>query len=70
MFQHFQKLDVAFHDRYTSGRVVSRSTNDIEAIQTMLSTGFDSLITAILTLGGTAISEYTAGFAGKGGKAR
>ncbi|MET0693218.1 MAG: ABC transporter transmembrane domain-containing protein, partial [Propionibacteriaceae bacterium] len=23
-FKHFQKLDVAFHDKYTSGRVVSR----------------------------------------------
>ena len=54
VYRQFQRLDVAFHDRYTSGRVVSRSTNDIEAIQTMLSTGFDSLITAVLTLGGTA----------------
>jgi ATP-binding cassette subfamily B protein len=55
VFRHFQLLDVAFHDRYTSGRVVSRSTNDIEAIQDMLETGFDSLITAVLTLVGTAI---------------
>ncbi|OKH79310.1 ABC transporter [Mycobacterium sp. ST-F2] len=55
LYRQFQRLDVAFHDRYTSGRVVSRSTNDIEAIQTMLSTGFDSLITAVLTLGGTAV---------------
>jgi ATP-binding cassette, subfamily B, bacterial len=55
VFRHFQRLDVAFHDRYTSGRVVSRSTNDIEAIQDMLETGFDSLITAALTLVGTAI---------------
>jgi ATP-binding cassette, subfamily B, bacterial len=55
VFRHFQRLDVAFHDRYTSGRVVSRSTNDIEAIQDMLETGFDSLITAVLTLIGTAI---------------
>jgi ATP-binding cassette subfamily B protein len=55
VFQHFQRLDVAFHDRYTSGRVVSRSTNDVEAIQDMLETGFDSLITAVLTLVGTAI---------------
>ncbi|MGV0838258.1 ABC transporter ATP-binding protein [Mycolicibacterium thermoresistibile] len=55
VFRHFQRLDVAFHERYTSGRVVSRSTNDVEAIQDMLETGFDSLITAVLTLGGTAI---------------
>ena len=55
VFRHFQRLDVAFHDRYTSGRVVSHSTNDVEAIQDMLETGFDSLITAVLTLFGTAI---------------
>ncbi len=55
LFKHFQRLDIAFHDRYTSGRVVSRSTNDVEAIQEMLETGFDSLITAALTLVGTAV---------------
>ena len=55
LFRHFQSLDVAFHDRYTSGRVVSRSTNDVEAIQEMLETGLDSLVTAVLTLFGTAI---------------
>lgn len=55
IFRHFQRLDVAFHDRYTSGRVVARSTNDVEAIQAMLQTGFDGLITAVLTLLGTAV---------------
>jgi ATP-binding cassette, subfamily B, bacterial len=55
LFQHFERLDIAFHDRYTSGRVVSRSTNDVEAIQDILETGFDSLITAMLTLLGTGI---------------
>jgi ATP-binding cassette subfamily B protein len=55
VFRHFGRLDVAFHDRYTSGRVVSRSTNDVEAIQEMLETGFDSLITAALTLVGTSV---------------
>lgn len=55
LFRHFQRLDIAFHDRYTSGRVVSRSTNDVEAIQDMLETGFDSLVTAVLTLFGTSI---------------
>jgi ABC-type multidrug transport system fused ATPase/permease subunit len=54
VYRHFQRLDIAFHERYTSGRVVSRSTNDVEAIQDMLETGFDSLITAALTLIGTS----------------
>lgn len=55
LFRHFGRLDIAFHDRYTSGRVVSRSTSDVDAIQEMLQTGFDSLITAALTLAGTAV---------------
>ncbi|MGE2833664.1 ABC transporter ATP-binding protein [Mycobacterium sp. SMC-4] len=59
VFRHFSRLDISFHDRYTSGRVVSRSTNDVEAIQDMLETGFDSLITAVLTLVGTAVLLVT-----------
>ena len=55
MFAHFQKLSTAFHDEYTSGRVISRQTSDIEAIYEMLETGFDGLVTALLTLVGTAV---------------
>lgn len=55
VFRHFQRLDVAFHDKYTSGRVVSRMTSDIEAIQEMLATGFDGLVNAVLTMVGTAV---------------
>ncbi len=55
MFGHFQKLSPAFHDDYTSGRVISRQTSDIDAIYELLETGFDGLITAVLTLFGTAI---------------
>ncbi|QDP94646.1 ABC transporter ATP-binding protein [Microlunatus elymi] len=59
VFKHFQKLDVKFHDRYTSGRVVSRLTSDVEAIQEMLNGGFDSLIRAVLTLVGVGIMLIT-----------
>jgi ABC-type multidrug transport system fused ATPase/permease subunit len=59
VFMHFQKLDVKFHDRYTSGRVVSRLTSDVEAIQEMLNGGFDSLIRAVLTLVGVGIMLTT-----------
>src|SRR5690625_1627242 len=58
-FGHFQRLDIPFHDRYTSGRVVSRLTNDVDAIQDLLESGFDSLITAMLTLVGTAVLLVT-----------
>ncbi|HET6626256.1 MAG TPA: ABC transporter ATP-binding protein [Nocardioidaceae bacterium] len=55
VFRHFQKLSPAFHDEYTSGRVISRQTSDMEAIYEMLETGFDGLVTAVLTMGGTAV---------------
>jgi ABC-type multidrug transport system fused ATPase/permease subunit len=54
VFGHFQKLSPAFHDSYTSGRVISRQTSDVDAIYEMLESGFDGLFTAALTLVGTA----------------
>ncbi len=55
VFAHFQRLSPAFHDEYTSGRVISRQTSDMDAIYEMLEGGFDGLVTAVLTLFGTAI---------------
>jgi ATP-binding cassette subfamily B protein len=55
VFRHFQKLSPAFHDSYTSGRVISRQTSDVDAIYEMLESGFDGLFTAALTLVGTAV---------------
>ncbi len=55
VFRHFQQLDVQFHERYTSGRVVSRLTNDVDAIQDMLLSGFDGLVGSALTMAGTAV---------------
>ena len=50
LFAHFLVLDAAFHEDYTSGRVISRQTSDVEAISDLFEEGLDSLITAILTL--------------------
>ena len=55
VFGHFQRLSPAFHDDYTSGRVISRQTSDMDAIYEMLETGFDGLVTAVLTLVGVAV---------------
>lgn len=54
VFRHFQRLSPAFHEDYTSGRVISRQTSDVDAIYEMLETGFDGLVSAALTLVGTA----------------
>jgi ATP-binding cassette, subfamily B, bacterial len=50
LFAHCQALDVAFHESYTSGRIISRQTSDIDAISDLFEEGLDSLIAAILTL--------------------
>ncbi|WP_405057150.1 ABC transporter ATP-binding protein/permease [Kribbella sp. NBC_01505] len=55
VFDHFQRLSPAFHDKYTSGRVISRLTSDVSVIDELLANGFDGLVTAVLTLFGTAV---------------
>ncbi len=50
LFAHFLSLEVAFHEDYTSGRVISRQTSDVDAISDLFEEGLDSLITAVLTL--------------------
>ncbi len=50
VFRHFQSLSLAFHESYTSGRVISRLTSDMDSIATMLDAGLDSLVTAVLSI--------------------
>jgi ABC-type multidrug transport system fused ATPase/permease subunit len=50
VFWHMLRLPVAFHESYTSGRVISRQTSDIEAISALFEEGLDSLVSAVLTL--------------------
>ena len=50
LFWHMLLLPVAFHESYTSGRVISRQTSDVEAISALFEEGLDSLISAALTL--------------------
>nr|WP_156607666.1 ABC transporter ATP-binding protein [Auraticoccus cholistanensis] len=59
LYKHFHVLDVAFHDRYTSGRVVSRMTSDVDAIAEMVQTGFSGLMTAVLTMLGVGVLMLT-----------
>jgi len=50
LFWHALRLPVAFHESYTSGRVISRQTSDVEAISALFEEGLDALISAALTL--------------------
>ncbi|MEO9139485.1 MAG: ABC transporter transmembrane domain-containing protein, partial [Jatrophihabitans sp.] len=40
-FDHVQSLSVAFHERFTSGRVISRLTSDVDTLTELLDSGLD-----------------------------
>ncbi|HEY6277945.1 MAG TPA: ABC transporter ATP-binding protein [Streptosporangiaceae bacterium] len=50
LFAHFQRLPVDFHERYTSGRVISRQVSDIDSISDLFEDGLDSLVSAVFSL--------------------
>jgi ATP-binding cassette, subfamily B, bacterial len=50
LFEHFQRLPVAFHEHYTSGRVISRQVSDIDSISDLFEDGLDTLVSAVFTL--------------------
>ncbi|SFF54985.1 ATP-binding cassette, subfamily B [Actinacidiphila alni] len=49
IFRHAQTLSLDFHERYTSGRLISRSTSDVESIRELLNDGLDELIEVVLS---------------------
>jgi ATP-binding cassette, subfamily B, bacterial len=53
--RHFTALSMGFHQRYTSGRVISRQTSDVEAIAELLGHGLLQLTTSTLTLVGISV---------------
>jgi len=50
VFAHFQRLSTAFHEDYTSGRVISRQTSDMDAISELVEEGIDELVIAVLSV--------------------
>lgn len=55
VFSHLQKLPVSFFDRRQHGELMSRVTNDIEAVSSTLNSSFIQVFSSVLTLGGTLI---------------
>ncbi len=49
-FDHVQALSVSFHERFTSGKVISRLTSDVDTLTELLDSGLDGLITALLNI--------------------
>jgi ABC-type multidrug transport system fused ATPase/permease subunit len=56
LFLQFQRLSIAFHERYTSGRVISRQTSDVEAIADLLGNGIINLISSGLLIIGIGVA--------------
>ncbi|WP_067856187.1 ABC transporter ATP-binding protein [Nocardia shimofusensis] len=54
-FAHTQRLDVAFHEKYTSGKIVTRLTGDIESLQQLLESSLNMALGAILSVVSIAV---------------
>ncbi len=55
VYDHFQKLSVAFYEKYTTGRIMSRLGNDIDSISDLFLTGLVDLPWAVLQLIGIIV---------------
>jgi len=55
LFGHLQRLSLGFYERNRAGVLISRMTNDVEAIDQLVTDGVTTLAQSTLTLGGTAV---------------
>jgi ATP-binding cassette, subfamily B, bacterial len=55
IFRHLQKMSVGFYARRKTGVLISRITNDVEALDQLVTDGIVTLFSASLTLIGTVV---------------
>ena len=55
LFRHLQRLSLGFYERNRAGVIISRLTNDVEALDQLVTDGVTSLVQNTLTLLGSAI---------------
>jgi ABC-type multidrug transport system fused ATPase/permease subunit len=55
LFRHLQHLSLGFFERNRAGVIISRLTNDVEALDQLVTDGVTSLVQNTLTLLGTAV---------------
>jgi ABC-type multidrug transport system fused ATPase/permease subunit len=55
LFEHLQQLSLGYYERNRAGVIISRLTNDVEAIDQLVTDGVTSLVQNTLTLIGTAV---------------
>ena len=58
VFRHIESLHLGFFDRYPVGRLVTRTTNDVENVAEMFSAGIVALITDIAKMVGFAVMLF------------
>jgi ATP-binding cassette subfamily B protein len=58
LFQHLQKLSLSFFDTHPAGELMSRLTNDIDAINQAVSQNVTALIASVLSLGGIVVAMF------------
>ena len=55
VFRHTQRLSLEFHEQYTSGRIISRQTSDVDALRELLDGGVTTLASGVLAMVFTAV---------------
>ena len=50
VFDRVQRLSVNFHESYTSGRVISRLTSDLDALNDLISQSLDGVFSSVLSI--------------------
>ncbi|PZU49150.1 MAG: ABC transporter [Microbacterium sp.] len=58
IFVHTQRLSLEFHESYTSGRIISRQTSDLDTIRELLDGGLNELVSGVLYGVFTLITLY------------
>ncbi|MDF2491783.1 MAG: transporter [Microbacterium sp.] len=56
IFRHTQRLSLEFHESYTSGRIISRQTSDLDTIRELLDGGLNELVSGVLFGGFTLVA--------------
>ncbi|MDD7930565.1 ABC transporter ATP-binding protein [Microbacterium thalli] len=56
IFRHTQRLSLEFHESYTSGRIISRQTSDLDTIRELLDGGLNELVSGLLYGGFTLVA--------------
>jgi len=58
LFEHLQSLSLSFFDRNPAGELMSRLTNDIDAINQAVSQNVTSLLASVLSMAGILIAMF------------